>query len=66
MFMTFLLGNVSQGDHVCSSWKKKLHFQKPYRQSDRIKASVNNEANQKISGDSHRSIVTRGKVRERE
>lgn len=36
---------------------KKLHFPEQFYQSNRIKASVNNEANQKISGDS-RCLIT--------
>lgn len=34
-------------------WVKKLHFAEQNYQSNHIKANINNEANQKISGDSH-------------
>lgn len=39
---------------------KELHFAERNYQSDRIKANVNNEANQKISGDSQCLIVKSG------
>lgn len=38
---------------------KKLHFVERNYQSNRIKANVNNEANQKISGDSHCLIAVK-------